>query len=203
MGELRGGSTIGGFLAIHFGNLLDALKAKLPKGSGSGSGIDVDFLDGKDATDFASQTDFTSVKTEVANARISTKKSTTYTALDDRLEAAEIDIETLKVTGGGGGGGGISRIIPFSYTATANTTVFTVSTAGFDSTIDALWLVYHNTLLIKDNNYSVSGANVTLGFTLDASDSIYGFIFKGALIDQATVAQQQQFLSVRGVRYNG
>lgn len=42
MAQLKGGTTIGGYLAIHFGNLKTSIQAI----DGAGSGIDADLLDG-------------------------------------------------------------------------------------------------------------------------------------------------------------
>jgi hypothetical protein len=52
MSNLRGGSIVGGYKATHLGNLLNHLKTVLSAGNGTGSGVDVDTVDGKHASDF-------------------------------------------------------------------------------------------------------------------------------------------------------
>lgn len=50
MAKLKGGTTIGGYLAVHTGNIMNILKAR----DGHGSGLDADTVDGKHASEFAS-----------------------------------------------------------------------------------------------------------------------------------------------------
>ena len=50
MANLKGGTIIGGYRAVHTGNIVKVLKAR----DGHGSGIDADMLDGRHASDFSS-----------------------------------------------------------------------------------------------------------------------------------------------------
>ena len=76
MANLKGGTVVGNFRAVHTGNIIKILKAR----DGHGSGIDADLLDGRHASDFS----LTSHNHDSAYVRKSGDLMTGYLHFDNR-----------------------------------------------------------------------------------------------------------------------
>jgi hypothetical protein len=197
MADLRGGSTVGGYLILHQGMTTELLNA-IKQVDGSGSGLDADLLDGHEASYFAPL---------ASPAFTGTPTAPTVTAGDSSTKLATTAFVTSAIAGFDAVPSSFKEMNDQSATQMWIGTLAQYNAIGTKSA-DTIYYITDDVSNVLSNADTLDGLHASSFVTLASSPTFTGTVtaptFVGALSGNASTATTlASARTIAGVSFNG